>query len=144
MPPEERPAPDRRLMVRIIHIAIAFGIFIFYAVVSFVQLSSSGPDFGPPNDALRIVGYAVLVGAAVAAWMARQRIRGPAADEPVSDWWARNQGRAVLVWALLDTAGLGAIVLGWISGSTTLMGGGVIVSLLLLFITRPGNLERPA
>lgn len=143
MAPEERPAPDRRLMVRVIHIAIAFGIFIFYAVVSFVEISSGGPDFGPPDDALRVVGYAVLVGAALAGWLARQRIRGPGPEEDSSDWWARNQGRAILVWALLDTAGLGGIVLGWISGSTTLMGGGVIVSLLLLFMTRPGALERP-
>lgn len=141
-----RPLP---LTMRAIHAAIALGLFILFIVISFLTLSGSGAPMAERPQILSYLGWALIFGSAAAAFVIRSKLPAPApapAPAPDSDlagWWQKNSRYAIVIWALLEGGGMGGIVLGYLAGSTALMGSALIVSLILLFIMRPGALERP-
>ncbi len=73
--------------------------------------------------------------------MLRGRIVPPKHGSDLGEWWTANLPKAVVVWAMAEGGGLAALVLGWISGDTTLMALGAAVGLALLFVNRPARLQ---
>ena len=139
------PGLDREkvgTVARIIHGAVAGGLAIAFAVFLYLrsQMAIEFPEAGARG--LRLVGYVMLGTAILVGQILRGRIKPPGRAEDVSQWWTENLPRAVIVWAVAESGSLGAIVVGWVVGDTTLLAFGVAVGLALLFVSRPSRLER--
>ncbi len=141
---EEPPAvlpEDVDTVAKIIHGAVIGGLVIALAIFLFLQ-RAVGLDFpGGIGGGLRIAGYALLATGALGSLLVRGRIKPPASGTEVGRWWTDVMPQAVVVWALAEGGGLGAMVLGWLIGDTTLLALGAAVGLALLFVTRPGRLR---
>jgi len=129
-------------VARIIHgavaggLAVAFAVFLYLRSQMAIELSETGAR------GLRLAGYVMLGAAILVAQMLRGRIKPPGRAEQLSEWWTETLPRAVVVWAVAEGGSLGAIVVGWLIGDTTLLAFGVAVGLALLFVSRPSRLER--
>ncbi|NIN71715.1 MAG: hypothetical protein GTO46_07240 [Gemmatimonadetes bacterium] len=142
---EQPPVLNREkvdTLARIIHGAVAGGLVIAFAVFLYLrsQLAIELPQAGVQG--LRLVGYVMLGTAILVAQMLRGRIKPAGQAVDISGWWTKNLPRAVIVWAVAEGGSLGAIVVGWVIGDTTLLAVGVAVGLALLFVSRPSRLER--
>jgi hypothetical protein len=129
-------------LARMIHGAVAGGLAIAFAVFLYLrsQLAIEVSEAGARG--LRLVGYVMLGAAILVAQFLRGRIKPPGRAEEISEWWTENLPGAVIVWAVAEGGSLGAIVVGWLIGDTTLLAFGVAVGLALLFVSRPSRLER--
>jgi hypothetical protein len=129
-------------IARVIHGAVAGGLAVAFAVFLYLrsQMAIEFPEAGARG--LRLVGYVMLGAAILVAQMLRVRVKPPGRAEDVTEWWTENLPKAVIVWAVAEGGSLGAIVVGWVIGDTTLLAFGVAVGLALLFVSRPSRLER--
>jgi hypothetical protein len=142
---EQAPVLNREkvgTIARVIHGAVAGGLAIAFAVFLYLrsQMAIEFPEAGARG--LRLVGYVMLGVAILLAQMLRGRIKPARQGEDISEWWTENLPKAVIVWAVAEGGSLGAIVVGWVIGDTTLLAFGVAVGLALLFVSRPSRLER--
>jgi hypothetical protein len=142
---ERPPTPEPEntgTLARIIHGAVAGGLAVAFAVFLYLrsQMAFQLPEAG--TQVLRLVAYVMLGGAILVAHMLRGRIKPPGRAEEISRWWTETLPSAVIVWAVAEGGSLGAIVVGWVIGDTTLLAFGVAVGLALLFVSRPSRLER--
>ncbi len=129
-------------IVRVIHAAISAGLVIVFGVFLYLQaLTVPGLAAGTARG-LRIAAYALLVLAVLVSGLLRGRIAPRGRDVEPAQWWTANLPGAIAVWALSEAGGLGAMTLGWLIGDTTLLALGAAVGLALLFVNRPGRLQR--
>jgi len=133
---------DPKLVARIIHLAIATGLLLFFAVFFYLRDSGAGLGFsGEQTRVWRLAVYALLVITIVAVFYLRARMPARTLEMSSEVWWTANLPRAVVAWALTEGGGLVAVFVGWLMGSLDLMVLGVALGLGLLFISRPARLE---
>jgi hypothetical protein len=127
--------------VRLLHFSLTGGIAMAGAVFIFL-VRLQGRSFGMSRDVgLVLAGIAVGLVAA-ASTFARRRIPERPSDQSPETFWANPDatGGAILLWALLEGAGL----VGWVgyllTGVTATAAAGVIAFGALL-VLRPSRLE---
>lgn len=125
---------------RILHGALVLGS-IMVGAVFFYLVRTLGPSF--PNAIVAYVTAAVaLVNMTFAVAFFRPRIPERRTDEAPDDYWSRNEvrGAAVIIWAMVEAAGL----LAWVGYLLTGNGAPAAVGLLAigaLILTRTARIE---
>jgi hypothetical protein len=101
MPPAAPVSPA--ITARIIHGALVVGVLLFGLVAWYVGREQAQPlDALPDRRVLYIslfLASAVLFGAAV---FTAGRLTPPVTGQSQDDWWQRNLGKAVTIWALVE------------------------------------------
>ena len=102
MPPSKPVSPA--ISARIIHAALVLGVVLFWVAAWYVGTHSALPVSALPDRrilylALFFVSAALFGAAAYTA----SRFTPPAPGTSQDRWWRLNLGRAVLVWALVET-----------------------------------------
>jgi len=141
---QQRPGVDPARTVttaRVIHGAVIAGIVIIFVVFLYLRTRGAPEMTTDTARVLRILGYVMLVGPVLGSGLARGRIPPRRRGEDLAEWWAANLSGAMVVWALAEAGGLGAMVLGWLTGDTNLLALGAAVALALLFVSRPSRLQ---
>ena len=143
---EQRPqnAPSPAKTSRIIYAAIIIGIVTLFGVLLYLRTATSPEIPDQTAGILKWVALGALVASAIISYMLRSRIPLPGSGIDRDTWWVANQPKAVASWAVAESGGLVAIVVGWLIGNTTVMALGAGVALALLFVSRPGALEGAA
>lgn len=131
---------DPKLIARIIHIALALGVALTFAILFFVR-DSGGEVGGETASLFRWLTYISLALATVATMLMRSRMPAPGPESTASEWWSENQPRAVVIWAMSEGVALAGIVFGFVAGELELMVLAVLFGLGLLFVHRPSRLE---
>lgn len=126
---------------RVIHGAVMAGIAITFAVFLYLRARATPEMTADTARVLRILGYVILVVPVLGSGLARGRISPRRRGADLAEWWAANLPGAVVVWVLAEGGGLGAMVLGWLTGDTNLLALGAAVALALLFVNRPSRLQ---
>ena len=138
-------ARPTRTVARMIHLAVSGGLGVVFVVLLYLQ-TIQVPSLSYSAEierVIRYIGYALLGGLILVGWSIRARIASPARGKDLNVWWAGSLTKALVLWALAEGVGLAGMALGWMSGDSTLLIAAVVVSFALLFVTRPGELERP-
>ena len=141
---ERRTALDPEkasIIARVIHAAISGGLVAIFGAMIYVRSELALELAGEGVRVFRLAGYVLLAASVLGAQMLRGRIPPPGRGADLGDWWTANLPKAVVVWAVAESGGLAAVVLGWASADTTLMALGVAVGLALLFVNRPSRLH---
>jgi len=126
---------------RVIHGAVMVGIAMIFAVFLYLRTRATPEMAAETARVFRILGYVMLVGPVLGSGLARGRISPRRRGEDLAEWWSANLGGAIVVWVLAEAGGLGAMVLGWLTGDTNLLALGAAVALALLFVSRPSRLQ---
>ncbi|MFL5518773.1 MAG: hypothetical protein ACJ8DJ_21660 [Gemmatimonadales bacterium] len=94
---------------RLIHAALVLGVVLFCLVAWVVR--DAVPSAELPNRRVLYICLAVVSAALFgAAAFTANRMPPPGPGQSADDWWHINLGRAVFIWALVDTpAMLGTI-----------------------------------
>ncbi|KPK83189.1 MAG: hypothetical protein AMS25_00885 [Gemmatimonas sp. SM23_52] len=141
---EQRTALDPEkasIIARVIHTAITGGLVAIFGALIYMR-SEVALEFAAEGvRVLRVTGYGLLAASVIGAQMLRGRIAPPGRGAQLGEWWTANLPKAVVVWAVAESGGLAALVLGWASADTTLMALGAAVGLALLFVNRPSRLQ---
>lgn len=105
MPPAAPMSPA--ISARIIHAALVLGVMLFLATAWYAGTKSSMPVSVLPDRRMLYLGLfvvsAVLFGAAMYT-AARLTPPGPGVSQ--DEWWRANLGRAIGIWALVETPAL--------------------------------------
>lgn len=125
---------------KVIHATHVGGLAVAFLVFLYLGGTISGAQPAEVKQLLRIIGYALVVVGIVLPYIVRGRIPPPRQGADPGEWWAANLPKAVVVWALAEGGGLGAMVLGWVVGDATLLAVGAAAGLAVLFVNRPGRL----
>ncbi len=121
---------------RILHFSLVAGVALVTALLVLVRRAAA-PSAAP--GILLPVLAAVALGTVTVALMLRRRLSARAAGTTDDAWWAENLGRAIPVWALLESAGMAGAVFYFIGVGTA----GLVVAaaaLALLVVNGPGRL----
>ncbi len=125
---------------RILHLALAGGLALVGGVF-FVLESAGGPWGGAriPGVGFAAVSVAQIV---VALGWFRPRVPARSFNQSVEDYWssADIRGAAILVWALLEGAGLFSWV-GYLLTGGIFPAAAALLALVLLVGVRPSRLE---
>jgi hypothetical protein len=92
---------------RIIHAALVTGVVLFWLVAWYVGRNQTEPISTLPDR--RVLYIALFLVSAVlfgAAMFTAGRLTPPAAAESQDQWWQRNLGKAVTIWALVEAPAL--------------------------------------
>lgn len=102
MPPAAPISPT--ISARIIHASLVVGVVLFWAVARYMGTSTSMPISAVPDRRVLYLGLAllsaILFGAAV---YTAGRLTPPLSGTSQDDWWRMNLGRAIYIWALVET-----------------------------------------
>jgi hypothetical protein len=105
VPPSEPVSPG--IIARIIHAALVFGVMLFWGTAWYVGTRTSMPVSALPDRKILYLGLfvfsAVLFGAAM---YTAGRLTPPSTGMSQDDWWRANLGRAIGIWALVETPAL--------------------------------------
>lgn len=109
MTPSTQASPS--VSARIIHLALVAGVLLFLAVVWWIGRERSVPTEAlPDRKVLYIAVFLVSAASFSAALFFCNRLDSRAPTETTDDWWRRNQGRAMIIWALVEGPALFGIV----------------------------------
>ena len=101
MPPGAPVSPA--INARIIHGSLVFGVLLFGLVAWYVGREQAQPLGALPDRKVLYISLflasAVLFGAAV---FTAGRLTPPVSGQSQDDWWQRNLGKAVTIWALVE------------------------------------------
>jgi hypothetical protein len=92
---------------RIIHASLVTGVVLFWLVAWYLGRSQTEPISSLPDR--RVLYVALFLASAVlfgAAAFTAGRLTPPAAAESQDQWWQRNLGKAVTIWALVEAPSL--------------------------------------
>jgi hypothetical protein len=125
---------------RIIHAALVTGVVLFWLVAWFLGRSQTAPISSLPDR--RVLYIALFLASAVlfgAAMFTAGRLTPPAPAESQDQWWQRNLGKAVTIWALVEAPALLGLI-GYLvtRDFRTLLA--TLAGLLLFGNYRPGRL----
>ncbi len=131
-----REASRTATSARVIHLALVLGVVLATAVLLTVR--AAAPPAGAPAILLPVL-VAAAIGTVALALVLKARLPGRATGMSDEAWWAANLGRAIPVWALLESAALVGAVFYFIGVGPA----GLIVAaaaLALLVANGPGRL----
>lgn len=137
---DRESAAGAEMTARVIHVALMSGVALTFVVLALLVGLAPVALQGQARTIVRVAGYGLLVVDFVMAKVVRDRIQPARHGMSPGDWWADNLQSAVVLWAVLEGAGLAAIVLGFVGGDRVLQGLGAAYSLVLLYSTRPARL----
>ena len=96
---------------RIIHAALVTGVVLFWLVAWYIGRSQAEPISSLPD--LRILYIALFLMSAVlfgAAMFTAGRLTPPLAGQSPDEWWRRNLGKAIVIWALVEAPAILGLV----------------------------------
>jgi hypothetical protein len=128
-------------VARVIHAAVTGGLVLAFAVFLYLRAGVAPELSAETARMLKFVGYVLLAVPVLGSGIVRGRVAPRRHGVDAGEWWTANLPKAVVVWALAESGGLGAMVLGWLSGDTTLLALGAAVALAVLFVSRPSRLQ---
>jgi heme A synthase len=125
---------------RIVHASLVTGVVLFWLVAWYIGRSQTQPIYSLPDRRVLYISLflvsAVLFGAAM---FTAGRLTPPVAGQSQDDWWARNLGKAIVIWALVEAPSLLGLVAYVITDDfRTLLA--TLTGLLLFGNYRPGRL----
>ncbi|MDQ8164398.1 MAG: hypothetical protein P3A28_01390 [Gemmatimonadota bacterium] len=134
-------APDRALLVRLVHLSLFMGTTLVGVVMFMLRARMDPPPTVDLTLGLALAGVAVL-GIAIALTQLRQRVTPRGSSQSPADYWgdARIRLAAMIFWAVLEGAGLLSVVAYYLSGSPIPLGV-AILSVIVGFVMRPAVLE---
>ena len=134
-------APDRALLVRLVHLSLFTGTALVGVVMFMMRARMDPPPSVDLTLGLALAGVAVLA-IAIALTQLRQRITPRESTQSPADYWgdARTRVAAMIFWAVLESAGLLGVVAYYLSGSPIPLGV-AIVSVIVGFVMRPAVIE---
>ncbi len=138
--PESQATPPR-LRAVVVHRALTGGLFLMTAVM--LLLGSRVPSSLGATPVFVLQAAALAFGASGfgAATVIRSRIQPLERGDSEDTWWQSNFGRALLVWALIESPSVAGTVFHFITGSVLpLIVTGV--GLVLLMINAPARLVQ--
>lgn len=99
------------VVARLIHLSLVVGVLLFLVVAWRLGTGLSQPSEALPDRRVLYIALFVVSASlfAAAGWSARRLVRGSATQRP-DDWWRRNLGRVVVIWALVELPALLGIV----------------------------------
>lgn len=132
--------PDAARIMRVLHLALTGGLLVIGATFVFL-IRLQGPLVGAAISPL-VFAVPSLGQVAFAVIVFRRRIPSRPSNQSIQDYWssAEVRGASVILWALLEGAGLLAGV-GYLLTGRLVAGSGVLVALVALIATRPSGLE---
>jgi hypothetical protein len=92
---------------RIIHGSLVVGVLLFWLVAWYLGRSQTEPISSLPDR--RVLYIALFLASAVlfgAAMFTAGRLTPPLAGESQDQWWQRNLGKAITIWALVEAPSL--------------------------------------
>lgn len=135
----ERPAP--RALATLVHLVLLASVLTMGGTAWFLRASGTMGHAAPDDQAWLVRLVALAAGLVVLALGITIRGRlGESAGSDSGTWWRSNFPRALLVWALADSAAMIGIVAFITSGdllTLALLGG---TGLGLLLLSAPGRL----
>jgi len=99
------------ISARIIHAALVIGVLMFCLVAWYLGRDPAMPAYALPDR--RVLYIALFLVSAVlfgAAMFTASRLGRPAPGTSQDDWWRVNLGKAVVIWALVETPTLLGLV----------------------------------
>lgn len=103
--------PSPSVSARIIHLALVAGVLLFLAVVWWIGRERSVPTGALPDRKVLYIAVFLLSAASFsAALFFCNQLDSRAPTETTDAWWRRNQGRVVIIWALVEGPALFGIV----------------------------------
>jgi hypothetical protein len=127
-------------MARVIHAALAGGVLVFAIVAHFVLPPPVSDAPGLPA----VVLYAVLgvaLGACVLSFVLRGRVPRRSPEESADLFWTRASQPALILWSVLEGAGLMCVVFYWLTRSPAAIAV-MVLAVLLLIVLNPAQLEK--
>jgi len=96
---------------RVIHGSLVTGVVLFWLVAWYLGRSQTQPISSLPDR--RVLYIALFLASAVlfgAAMFTAGRLTPPVTGESQDQWWQRNLGKAVTIWALVEAPSLLGLV----------------------------------
>jgi len=96
---------------RIIHAALVSGVLMFCVVAWYLGRAPATPAYALPDR--RVLYIALFLVSAIlfgAAMFTASRLGRPAPGTSQDEWWRVNLGKAVVIWALVETPTLLGLV----------------------------------
>jgi hypothetical protein len=139
--PASAPASPA-LSARIIHAALVMGVIFFYVVAWFIGDRAAVPVSAMPDRKILYLGLFLLSAILfAAAGYSAGRLTASSSGTTQDEWWRANLGRAVLIWALVETPTvLGTTAYLLTHDFRTLLA--TLAGLLFLVNYRPGRLSE--
>ena len=128
------------LTVRIIHGAMGAGLVLFAIVAHFI-LKPNRPPYAGGLDRLLPMLLGLSLGLCVGGILLSMRVPRPLDDETAGAFWRRAAQPALVTWALIEGAGILAVVLYAQTGSTAAIAV-AIVAVVIFGLLNPGYFER--
>lgn len=95
------------ISARIIHAALVSGVVLFCGAAWYIGSNSSMPVSAVPDRRVLYLGLILASGVLFGAAMYTAGTLTPTAGEmSQDDWWRVNLGRAVIIWALVESPAL--------------------------------------
>ncbi|HEY4670914.1 MAG TPA: hypothetical protein VIG78_02515 [Gemmatimonadaceae bacterium] len=135
-PGQTPPTPQT---VRVIHGAMVAGLILFGLVAHFVMLPKRSPGVGLIPLLPWLLGVS-LVGCALGILLS-MRVPRPSTNESPDPFWRRAAPLAMIAWTPLEGAGLLAIVVHSLTGSTA-AAIVAIVAVIVFLLLNPSYFER--
>ena len=135
------PVVDPSRSARLLHAALAGGLALAGVVFALSVAVLKGPLGDAPIPAVAFAAVALAqIGVALAVF--RPRIPARRFDQSAEDYWSSSEvrGRSVVVWALLEGAGLFAAV-GYVLTGGIAAAAVALIALVALLGVRPLRLE---
>ncbi len=139
MPTSGTPIAPART-TRFIHAAMFAGVVLLGLVTHL--LKAKVPATATPLPAVLVnllPGFSLAV--CVAALFLRRSVPRRASDESADLFWSRAMAPALVMWALLEGAGLLDVIVYWQNGSETALALAVVVGTVFV-VLNPAMLER--
>jgi hypothetical protein len=96
---------------RIIHASLVMGVVLFWLVAWYIGRSQGQPIYSLPDR--RVLYIALFLASAVlfgAAMFTAGRLTPPLPGESQDQWWQRNLGKGITIWALVEAPSLLGLV----------------------------------
>jgi hypothetical protein len=105
MPPSAPVSPS--ISARIIHAALVLGVVLFGGVAWYIGSNASIPASAVPDRRVLYLGLILASGVLFGAAMyTAGTLTAPPSGMSQDDWWRANLGRALVVWALVESPAL--------------------------------------
>lgn len=132
-----------RATATILHLALMLGPLLLIGI-AVVLRRAPGSSFAAapaiPPATLRLAAGAAAAAMYGVALLLRSRLSPPANGQPEDGWWADNQPRAVVLWALIEGGMLLGSVAYLLSGDLPLLLGISGAGLVLMLAFTPARL----